>query len=54
MHQLETVYPFALGGANVFMGWVLYHVSGPGVGGLLAVIGLFVALASIGRTVSEY
>jgi hypothetical protein len=54
MYQLETVYPFALAGANVFMGWVLYHVSEPIFGGLLVVIGLFVVLASIGRTVSEH
>jgi len=52
MYHLETAYPFALAGANVFMGWVLYHLSEPGFGGLLVVIGLFVVLASIGRAVS--
>jgi len=54
MDQLKTVYPFALAGANVFMGWVLYRLSEPVFGGLLVAIGLFVVLASIGRTVSEH
>lgn len=54
MYLLETVYPFALAGANIAMGWGLYRLSEPVFGGLLVVIGLFVILASIGSAVSEY
>ncbi len=53
MYLLEVVYPFALAGANVAMGWLLFRLSEPVLGGLLVTIGLFVVLASIGSAVSE-
>lgn len=53
MYLLEAVYPFAVGGANVALGWVLYHLSEPVFGGLLALIGLGVILTLIGSVVSD-
>lgn len=54
MYLLETVYPFAIATANLALGWVLYHLSEPVFGGVLAVLGLFVILTSIGSTVSKH
>lgn len=54
MFLLETIYPFALASANLLLGWILYRLSEPAFGGLLVVIGLFVLLAVVGRTVSEH
>lgn len=54
MYLLQIIYPLALAGANMAMGWLLYHLSEPVFGGLLVVIGLLVILALIGSTVSEH
>jgi len=54
MYLLETIYPFGLASANLAMGWLLYHLSEPAVGGLLVMIGIFVILTAIGTTVSEH
>lgn len=54
MDPLQAIYPFGLASANVIMGWVLYQLSKPRWGGLLAVIGLFVILTLIGSVISEY
>lgn len=54
MYLLHAIYPFALAGANVAMGWLLYHLSEPVFGGLLVTIGLLVILALIGGTVNEH
>lgn len=54
MYLLETVYPFALAGANMCLGWILYRLFKPVFGGLLVLIGLLVLLTMIGSTVSEY
>lgn len=54
MYPFEVAYPFLLGGANMILGWVLYHLSEPVFGGLLALIGLSVILTLIGRVLSEY
>ena len=53
MYPVEAVYPFAVGGANVALGWVLYHLSEPVFGGLLVLIGLAVILTLIGSVVSD-
>jgi hypothetical protein len=53
MYLLEAVYPLAVGGANVALGWVLYHLSEPVFGGLLVLIGLAVILTQIGSVVSD-
>ena len=52
MYPIRAVYPFAVAGANVAMGWLLYHLSGPVSGGLLVAVGLLVVLVSVGSTVS--
>lgn len=54
MDPLRAIYPFGLASANVIMGWLLYQLSKPGWGSLLAVIGLFVILTVIGSAISEY
>lgn len=54
MYLLETIYPFAIATANLALGWVLYHFSEPVFGGVLAILGLFVILTLIGRTVSKH
>ena len=54
MHLLRTVYPFALAGANVAMGWLLYRLSEPVLGVALVVVGIVVVLTSIGSAVSQH
>jgi hypothetical protein len=54
MYLLETIYPFGLASANLAMGWLLYHLSEPVLGGLLVMIGVFVILTTIGTTVIEH
>lgn len=53
MYPRQGVYPIALAGANVAMGWLLYRISEPAFGGLLVAVGLLVVLVSLGSTVSE-
>lgn len=36
------------------MGWLLYYLSEPVLGGLLVLIGIFVVLASIGSALSRH
>jgi len=54
MYLLQTIYPLSLAGANIAMGWLLYRLSEPVLGGLLVVIGTVVILVSIGSTVSRH
>lgn len=54
MYLLRAVYPCSLATANVAMGWLLYYLSEPVLGGLLVLIGIFVVLASIGSALSRH
>jgi hypothetical protein len=54
MYVRQIMYPFVLAGANLGMGWLLYHLSEPGLGVLLVVIGIFVILASVGSTLTRH
>ena len=54
MYLLETMYPLSLASANLVLGWLLYHLSEPGLGVFLALIGIFVILAAVGGTLSQY
>jgi hypothetical protein len=47
------MYPVSLASANLAMGWLLYRLSEPFLGGLVVVVGVFVLLASVGRTVRQ-
>ena len=53
MSLRQAVYPLSLAGANIAMGWLLYRLSEPVLGGSLVVIGTFVVLASMGGAVSR-
>lgn len=47
------MYPVSLASANLAMGWLLYQFSEPLLGGLVMLVGVFVLLASVGRTVRQ-
>jgi hypothetical protein len=53
MYLLETMYPLSLASANLVLGWLLYHLSEPGLGVFLALIGIFVILAAVGGTLID-
>ena len=53
MYLLQAVYPLALAGTNIAMGWLFYYLSEPVLGGLLVAIGVFVILTSVGSTLSR-
>lgn len=53
MYLLQAVYPLALASSNIAMGWLLYYLSEPVLGGLLVVIGVVVMLTSVGSILSQ-
>lgn len=53
MCLLQRMYPVSLASANLAMGWLLYQFSEPLLGGLVMLVGVFVLLASVGRTVRQ-
>jgi hypothetical protein len=54
MYLQQTLYPIGLASTNIAIGWLLYYLSEPILGGLLVVVGVFVILTSIGSTLSRY
>ncbi len=54
MYLLQTLYPLILASTNIAIGWLVYYLSEPVLGGLLVMIGVFVILTSIGSTLSRY
>jgi len=54
MYLQQTLYPIGLASTNIAIGWLLYYLSAPILGGLLVVVGAFVILTSIGSTFSRY
>jgi len=54
MTLFQTLYPYALAGSNLAIGWVSYTALGPDTALPFLAVGLLVLLAVLGRTAARY